>query len=699
VKLVNAQNRIQELMSRFVAQIEMAAAMSRTDLNKAAETVLMPLLNEVYGWNLENINYAEDNNNYPGIDLADEAVGISIQVTATPTLAKVKHTLEQFTKHSQYLKYNRLIIFILKKKQDSYSETTIQRIIQNRFDFNPQENIWDYRNILKEVSNFQIDKTLRVQKILEANFGDEWLADIEKLQQEAKFILGEIRTDIGGLTLDRSDVLAEALEKLSSTSLLEISGAPGVGKSAVLKDIAELQKNQEPIMVLSGDRIIGTGWNGYASHLQLTQPLDKLLLALSNGARTTIFIDGIDRISEQGKRTVINDLFRTLAELSGDRNDSPRWVVVYSAREENLQGVYQWLNWQVLGKPMTLQVPELTLDELQRVAEYSPRLKPLLDLEQLSPVLKTPLMLSLLEDMRMLPSSGELPPLATEIEISEVWWERMVGDEGSVTGRDRKNSLLRVGRRVVRSPGKLFPTEDDVSPESIISLKSDRILLQDPQRELYRFSHDLLEDWVMYRVLDQHREELPAYLQEIGEPFGLYRTVQLLGVALLENSETADPWIQLIRQIEETSGLSIRWRQALLTAPLTSPRSGELLDKAEPLLVADDARRLIELLVAVRTLEIVPDFSLLNLFTEAEINSDRLMPILMSNPIPRRSVWQPFIGWLLRHAHKLPVSIRSETIKLMEIWQIRSPVGSIYRKEIGEIAMMWLQKIESGRSR
>jgi len=686
-------------MSRFVAQIEMAAAMSRTDLNKAAETVLMPLLNEVYGWNLENINYAEDNNNYPGIDLADEAVGISIQVTATPTLAKVKHTLEQFTKHSQYLKYNRLIIFILKKKQDSYSETTIQRIIQNRFDFNPQENIWDYRNILKEVSNFQIDKTLRVQKILEANFGDEWLADIEKLQQEAKFILGEIRTDIGGLTLDRSDVLAEALEKLSSTSLLEISGAPGVGKSAVLKDIAELQKNQEPIMVLSGDRIIGTGWNGYASHLQLTQPLDKLLLALSNGARTTIFIDGIDRISEQGKRTVINDLFRTLAELSGDRNDSPRWVVVYSAREENLQGVYQWLNWQVLGKPMTLQVPELTLDELQRVAEYSPRLKPLLDLEQLSPVLKTPLMLSLLEDMRMLPSSGELPPLATEIEISEVWWERMVGDEGSVTGRDRKNSLLRVGRRVVRSPGKLFPTEDDVSPESIISLKSDRILLQDPQRELYRFSHDLLEDWVMYRVLDQHREELPAYLQEIGEPFGLYRTVQLLGVALLENSETADPWIQLIRQIEETSGLSIRWRQALLTAPLTSPRSGELLDKAEPLLVADDARRLIELLVAVRTLEIVPDFSLLNLFTEAEINSDRLMPILMSNPIPRRSVWQPFIGWLLRHAHKLPVSIRSETIKLMEIWQIRSPVGSIYRKEIGEIAMMWLQKIESGRSR
>lgn len=160
-------------MSRFVAQIEMGAAMSRTDLNKAAETILIPLLNEVYGWGLENINYSEDNPNYPGIDLGDEAAKISIQITATHTLDKVKHTLEQFTKQSQYLKYNRLIIYILKKKQDSYSETAIQKVIQNKFNFDSRKDIWDYRDILKEVSNFQIGRLLRVQEILEANFGED----------------------------------------------------------------------------------------------------------------------------------------------------------------------------------------------------------------------------------------------------------------------------------------------------------------------------------------------------------------------------------------------------------------------------------------------------------------------------------------------------------------------------------------------
>ncbi|MBD2093423.1 AAA family ATPase [Microcoleus sp. FACHB-1515] len=520
--------------------------------------------------------------------------------------------------------------------------------------------------------------------------------DIEKLQQEAKFILDEIHIDIGGLTLNRANIVAEALEKLPKTLLLEIGGVPGVGKSAVLKALVEHQKSQGSIVIFSGDRITGTGWNGYASYLQLTQPLDKLLLALSNGVQTTIFIDGIDRINEQGQRTVINDLFRILAELSGDGNDSHRWVVVYSAREENIQDVYRWLNWQALGTSVRLQVPELTLDELQRVFEHSPRLKPLLYLEQLSPVLKNPLMLKLLEDVRMLPNSEELPPLATEIEISRVWWERMVGDEGSITGRDRKNSLLRVGRRVVRSPGRLFPAEDDISPESIISLKSDRILLQDPERELYRFGHDLLEDWVMYRILDQHREELPAYLQEIGEPIGLYRAVQLLGVALLENSETADAWMQIIEEIEQASHLSFRWRQALLTALLISPHASELLNKAESLLVANNAQRLIELMVVLRTVKVIPNFSLipLSVQTRPEL-ADQLMPLFMSDPIPRWSIWKPFMGWLIKHIDNLPREIRLESSRLMRMWQTKTPIGSIYRREIGEISFKWLEEDEA----
>ena len=73
------------------------------------------------------------------------------------------------------------------------------------------------------------------------------------------------------------------------------------------------------------------------------------------------------------------------------------------------------------------------------------------------------------------------------------------------------------------------------------------------------------------------------------------------------------------------------------------------------------------------------------------------MSLLMSDPIPRWSVWQPFMGWLLKRLNDLPASVRPEVVKLMEIWQVKSPTGSIYRKEIGEIAIAWLEEAEARR--
>ena len=69
--------------------------MKRTDINKVSETVLIPLLSEVYNFkNLKNLNSM--NANYPGVDLGDEKSRIAIQVTSTPDSTKIKHTLVKF---------------------------------------------------------------------------------------------------------------------------------------------------------------------------------------------------------------------------------------------------------------------------------------------------------------------------------------------------------------------------------------------------------------------------------------------------------------------------------------------------------------------------------------------------------------------------------------------------------------------------
>jgi hypothetical protein len=253
-----------------------------------------------------------------------------------------------------------------------------------------------------------------------------------------------------------------------------------------------------------------------------------------------------------------------------------------------------------------------------------------------------------------------------------------------------------MGRRSICARGQRF-TEAGLLPGALLTLESDRILLRDPGRDLYRFGHDVFEDWVLCRVLDQNREHLTTYLKEIGQPFGLLRPLQLLGASLLEQRDGVGIWLELLEQIEGDKELAPRWRQALTTAPIYSTRALELLDKSEPLLFADDARRLAELLVAIRTVAVAPDFSLLpavGMVAETPVDA---LSFLLRSPRPLWRVWFPFLGWLLSRIDKIPTGLRPDVATLMEIWQLKSPDGSPYREQIGRLALDWLTSIEATR--
>ena len=159
-------------MSMFVTQVRGAGALGQTDINKVSETILIPLFSEIYGYErLRNLNTTE-RSNYPAIDLADDEARVAFQITSRADLEKVKDTLRKFTDHELYQKYDRLFIFVLTEKQQTYSTASCKKIVQGRFDFDPHRDIEDYRDLLRRLEDLQIEKTIRVQNILEANFGD-----------------------------------------------------------------------------------------------------------------------------------------------------------------------------------------------------------------------------------------------------------------------------------------------------------------------------------------------------------------------------------------------------------------------------------------------------------------------------------------------------------------------------------------------
>ncbi len=153
MKHLDLLNDLRNSLGQFAHQIETAGAMQLYDINKIAEDLILGLMRELCNLpDLKNMN-AEKRKNYPGIDLADETARVAVQVTATPGIEKIKGTLNTFISHDLHNDYDRLIVYVLGRKQASYSQTAIDKICGKKFSFLADRDVMDHRDLAQMAVN------------------------------------------------------------------------------------------------------------------------------------------------------------------------------------------------------------------------------------------------------------------------------------------------------------------------------------------------------------------------------------------------------------------------------------------------------------------------------------------------------------------------------------------------------------------
>jgi hypothetical protein len=169
--LLHTRTRTTELLGIFAYQAKAYSAAGLTDFNKVSEDVLVPLLRLAFNLpDLKNLN-SETKKNFPAIDLADDNAGVAFQVTATPDSQKIIETIKIFVDKGLYDKYPRLAFYILTEKKGSYPVKAIADAIQGKFEFDIDNDIIDYRDLVKLSNQFEFDVAEKIKRILEANFG------------------------------------------------------------------------------------------------------------------------------------------------------------------------------------------------------------------------------------------------------------------------------------------------------------------------------------------------------------------------------------------------------------------------------------------------------------------------------------------------------------------------------------------------
>ncbi|WP_291952776.1 SMEK domain-containing protein, partial [Campylobacter sp.] len=208
--------KIIQYFSELSSKIKLNNALGLMDINIYCENDLLQILNNIYDWNLYNVN--ERYKNAKAIDLIDDKHRIAIQVTSNTTTNKIKETIDKF-KETQFLDYELYMFYLTDdlpnntkkalqknnikslcfkdliqklhfnsvKAQEFITKITEKTIIEKFKDMLKNSQKWDFDNNLNVYYN-NIDPNFRM-KLDEHNEENErykWLSEIMAISKRYK---------------------------------------------------------------------------------------------------------------------------------------------------------------------------------------------------------------------------------------------------------------------------------------------------------------------------------------------------------------------------------------------------------------------------------------------------------------------------------------------------------------------------------
>jgi hypothetical protein len=150
-------NKITNHLGVIKNQIGLRNSIHLYDINIHSEEFFKDLLNKVYGYQLENLNYSYILSE--SVDLGDSQNGIAFQVTSNKSRKKIAETVRSFYDNGTSRDYPVLKILLLgdkPKRHDSYLQ-------HNEFKFDLRSDIIDFSDLLKSIGKLETPRISEIE--------------------------------------------------------------------------------------------------------------------------------------------------------------------------------------------------------------------------------------------------------------------------------------------------------------------------------------------------------------------------------------------------------------------------------------------------------------------------------------------------------------------------------------------------------
>lgn len=469
-------------------------------------------------------------------------------------------------------------------------------------------------------------------------------ATLTALAEASRLALADIRNRVGNVVLTRHELVTATRAALDSGRYVEVRGEAGVGKSGVLRHMAEAMQTEGQVMVLSPGRCVPRGWPAMRAQLGFDGTLRELLVELANDGGATIFVDNLDSFNVEERLTVV-DVIREASLVLGV-------AVVATARPEFEIDEPKWLPSDALAR--LIQTEPITIDELskaeiEQLTTTDPSLAPLLT--DGHPARQVARNLFRLARLAAQPASAPVP--RTEVDMAEQWWATA---DGARDGGWRDRSRLLQDAAAQTLSGADFLNVKAQGAASIDALVASGTL-RNLGIDCVAFRHDVLREWAIANALHADLDLVDGLSLDRPTTAMFARGIELAARMAIERASNGVAWNALVERLSRT-GVHRSWRRAALLALARSEAAEALLQRAAPELLGNGAALLRELLRTVMAVDVIPAAKA---FAATGVDM-ALIPAFLN--IPRGPAWATLIIWLLSIGDGVPNEAVPETVEL-----------------------------------
>lgn len=522
-----------------------------------------------------------------------------------------------------------------------------------------------------------IDRDRLRANLAEANFplaGDrEYGQARATLAELAQNTLAHIGTSVAGVTLPRLEAVSVVDDATEAHRFIEIEGDAGVGKSWVLRHVAERMARQAPIIVLDREATLAGGWLPFANALGIPGSAVEFLTDLAASGGAMLFIDGIDMFDDSGRQRTIIELLRAAITIPG-------FTVIVTTRTGGHVDVEPWLDEGIvaaLGGAHPVRVGPLSDDEVAVLIDQAPELRLLLDSKHPAAALTR----NLYRLSRLLRVSSATE-IRTEAAMAGLWWNSADGSP-SADVRAAQRLLASLAASALSGESGIDLAEDSVARSHLLGAQS----LREVRRDRLDFYHDVLRDWAIGNYIAEDPSRLVTLDLSVPVSPRIARGIEFAARLALEMGADCIAWTALLAHLSP-QGAHGSWRRQAILALTRSEAGFELLEKCGAGLLANDAALLIELCTTIAAAETVATADLMTMPDGAKINLSRSY---RTNTTGSAIL---VLRWVLVHAAEIPISAISAVVDLVQIQIFFLKYLRQFAKQTAAMLFGWLRQLD-----